>query len=120
MEQKKTENLNKTALKSGSSYMLSNILISASSIITAPLFTRLLTTADYGIASNFAAWSNIGLVIIGLGLPYSIGNAKTDFPEQLNKYLASIQTLGSIVAVIVLMIVLMFKSQVSKIGRAHV
>jgi O-antigen/teichoic acid export membrane protein len=114
-EQKKTENLNKTAFKSGSSYMLSNILISASSIITAPLFTRLLTTADYGIASNFAAWLNIGLVIIGLGLPYSIGNAKTDFPDQLNKYLASIQTLGSIVAVGVLMIVLIFKSQVSAI-----
>ncbi|TDE51299.1 lipopolysaccharide biosynthesis protein [Flavobacterium sp. GT3P67] len=115
MEQKKIENLNKTAFKSGSSYMLSNILISASSIITAPLFTRLLTTADYGIASNFAAWLNIGLVIIGLGLPYSIGNAKTDFPEQLNKYLASIQTLGSIVAVIVLMIVFIFKSQVSSL-----
>lgn len=115
MEQKKNENLNKTAFKSGSSYMLSNILISASSIITAPLFTRLLTTADYGIASNFAAWLNIGLVIIGLGLPYSIGNAKIDFPGQLNKYLASIQTLGSIAAVFVLMIVFIFKSQVASI-----
>lgn len=115
MEQKKIENLNKTAFKSGSSYMLSNILISASSIITAPLFTRLLTTADYGIASNFAAWLNIGLVIIGLGLPYSIGNAKIDFPGQLNKYIASIQTLGSVAAVIVLIVVFMFKSQVASI-----
>jgi O-antigen/teichoic acid export membrane protein len=115
MEQKKIENLNKTAFKSGSSYMLSSILISASSIITAPLFTRLLTTADYGIASNFAAWLNIGLVIIGMGLPYSIGNAKIDFPGQLNKYIASIQTLGSIAAVIVLMLVFIFKSQVASI-----
>ena len=75
------------AIKSGSSYMLSNILISATSLITAPIFTRLLSTADYGIASNFAAWLNIGLVVIGLGLPYSIGNAKVDFPNELNKYL---------------------------------
>jgi O-antigen/teichoic acid export membrane protein len=113
MEKSKVEDVNRLALKSGSSYMLSNILISATSIITAPIFTRLLSTADYGIASNFAAWLNIGLVIIGLGLPYSIGNAKVDFPNELNKYLASIQTLGSLVAVTVLLIVLRFRSQVS-------
>ncbi len=101
------------ALKSGSSYMLSNIIISSISLITAPIFTRLLSTADYGIASNFAAWLNIGLVIIGLGLPYSIGNAKVDFPNELNKYLASIQTLGTVMAITVLLIVLQFKEKVA-------
>jgi len=101
------------AIKSGSSYMLSNILISATSLITAPIFTRLLSTADYGIASNFAAWLNIGLVVIGLGLPYSIGNAKVDFPNELNKYLASIQTLGTLMAVTVLLLVIQFKEQVA-------
>lgn len=102
------------AIKSGSFYMLSNILISSTSLITAPIFTRLLSTADYGVASNFAAWLNIGLVIIGLGLPYSIGNAKVDFPNELNKYLASIQTLGTVMGLTVLMVVLQFKEQVSK------
>ena len=101
------------ALNSGSSYMLSNILISATSLITAPIFTRLLSTADYGIASNFAAWLNIGLVVIGLGLPYSIGNAKVDFPNELNRYLASIQTLGTLMAVTVLLLVIQFKEQVA-------
>lgn len=101
------------AIKSGSSYMLSNILISATSLITAPIFTRLLSTEDYGIASNFAAWLNIGLVVIGLGLPYSIGNAKVDFPNELNKYLASIQTLGTLMAVTVLLLVIQFKEQVA-------
>lgn len=94
--------------------MLSNILISATSLITAPIFTRLLSTSDYGIASNFAAWLNIGLVIIGLGLPYSIGNAKVEFPNDLNKYLASIQTLGSVMAFTVLLVVLQFSDDLSK------
>lgn len=110
----KSENINKTALKSGSGYMLSNIMLSATSIITAPIFTRLLTTSDYGIASNFTAWLNIGLVVIGLGLPYSIGNAKTDFPSELNKYLASIQMLGSMLAAIVLLLAILFKGQLSE------
>ena len=75
------------ALKSGSAYMLSNILINATSIITAPIFSRLLTTSDYGIVSNFMAWQSIGLIIIGLGLAYTIGNAKIDFPGELNEFI---------------------------------
>jgi len=114
LDKEKTKNLNKAAIKSGSGYMLSNILIRSSAIITAPIFTRLLTTSDYGIASNFAAWLNIGLVVIGLGLPYSIGNAKMDFPSELNKFLASIQTLGSIFAISFLIIAIVFKSQLGK------
>lgn len=102
------------AIKSGSSYMISNIVISATSLITAPIFTRLLSTADYGIVSNFSAWLNICLVIIGLGLPYSIGNAKVDFQNDLKRYLASIQTLGSFMAIIIFIIVLQFQNQVAK------
>lgn len=107
--------LNKNAIKSGSSYMFSNILIKSSAIITTPIFTRLLTTSDYGIASNFAAWLNICSVILGLGLTYSIGNAYIDFPNRLNKYLASIQTLGSIVAIVVLLLAIVFRAQLSEI-----
>lgn len=114
MRNSKTVNLNKLAFRSGSSYMLSNIMISAISILTAPIFTRLLTTADYGVASNFAAWVNVGLVIIGLGLPYSIGNAKTDFPSELNKFLASIQVLGTVMAVSVLILAIIFKDSIAK------
>ena len=87
---------NNLAIKSGSAYIFSNILINATSIITAPIFSRLLTTSDYGIVSNFMAWQSIGLVLIGLGLSYSIGSAKIDFPDDFNQFLASIQTLSSI------------------------
>lgn len=115
MNKEKSIGLDKNAIKSGSSYMFSNILIKSSAIITAPIFTRLLSTSDYGIASNFAAWLNIGSVILGLGLTYSIGNAYIDFPNKLNKYLASIQTLGSIVSVLFLLLAILFRAQLSEI-----
>ena len=89
--------------------MVANILIRSTAIITAPIFTRILTTSDYGIASNFLAWLQILLVFTGLSLPYSIGVAKIDFPSELNKFLASIQTLGSITAVSLLIIAIFFK-----------
>lgn len=94
--------------------MLANIIVRSSALITAPIFTRILTTSDYGIASNFLAWLSIGLVFIGLGLPYSIGNAYSDFPKNLDKYLASIQTLGSVMALSVLLLALVFKEQLAK------
>jgi len=93
--------------------MLSNILLSATSLVTAPIFTRLLTPSDYGIASNFVAWQTIGLVVIGLGLPYSIGNAETDFSADLDSYIASIQTLCSATALIALIGAAIFRRQLS-------
>jgi len=103
------------ALKSGSAYMLSNILINATSILTAPIFSRLLTTSDYGIVSNFMAWQSIGLILIGLGLAYTIGNAKIDFPGELNQFLASIQTLSSIAGLVSLLIAIIFVKPLSNL-----
>lgn len=94
--------------------MMANILIRSTAIITAPIFTRILTTSDYGIASNFAAWLGILSVFTGLGLPYSIGNAKMDFPSKLNKFLASIQTLGSITAILFLILAIGFKEELAE------
>jgi O-antigen/teichoic acid export membrane protein len=115
MKIQQNSNLNGIALKSGSIYMLSNIMISSLSIITAPIFTRLLSTQDYGIASNFASWVNIGLVIVGLGLSYTIGNAKNDYPNDLKYFLASIQLLNTLFGLLVLVFVLILKNSLSNI-----
>jgi len=113
MNEKPLSRSSNIALKSGSAYMLSNILINATSIITAPIFSRLLTTSDYGIVSNFMAWQSIGLILIGLGLAYTIGNAKIDFPGELNQFIASIQTLSSITGLIFLLFAILFVNPLS-------
>jgi O-antigen/teichoic acid export membrane protein len=106
---------NNLAFRSGSAYMLSNILINATSLLTAPIFSRLLTTSDYGIVSNFMAWQSIGLIFIGLGLAYTIGNAKIDFPDELNQFISSIQTLSSLVGIMVFLIALLFLNPLSNL-----
>lgn len=103
------------AIKSGTAYVFSNILINATSIITAPIFSRLLTTSDYGIVSNFMAWQSIGLVLIGLGLLYSVGRARIDFPNDLNQFLASIQTLSTLTGLFFLLGALIFIEPLSKL-----
>ena len=108
-------NTNKIAFKSGSWYVAANILTRSVGIITAPIFTRLLSPSDYGVASNFIAWLGILLVFTGIGLPYSIGNAKVDYPSELKKYIASIQTLGTSFSSLILIFVIYYREQLSGI-----
>lgn len=86
--------MSSVALKSGLWYTVSNIAIKAIGIFTAPIFTRLLTTADYGKESNFVSWQSILAVFWGLSLDYSIGRAKIDFEKAFDEYLSSIMALS--------------------------
>lgn len=74
------ENRGKQALKSGVWYTISSISVKAILIITTPLFTRLMTTAEYGASSTFTTWFTVLNVICSLNLWYSVGRAKLDFP----------------------------------------
>ena len=52
-------NEEKPVLKSGIWYTISSVAIRAVAIITSPIYTAMLTTADYGIANTFNSWIEI-------------------------------------------------------------
>lgn len=83
-------------VKAATWYTISNVALRAISIITAPIFTRLLTTSDYGIASNFNTWCTIVSCVTGLGLTTGIIRGKIEFKDDFKKYLASVQFLSII------------------------
>ena len=82
------------ALKSGIWYTVSSISVRAVLIITTPLFTRLMTTEDYGISATFTTWFTLLNVICSLNLWYAIGRAKIDFPGKLEEFVGAIQLLA--------------------------
>lgn len=94
------------AVKSGFWYVISNVLVRAVGIITAPIYTRLLTTAETGYANNFNNYVTIFTVVTCLCLIYSVGRAKLDFKEEFDQYMSSIQTLSSGFGAIVLILVM--------------
>ncbi|MCR4591342.1 MAG: oligosaccharide flippase family protein [Lachnospiraceae bacterium] len=96
------------ALRSGFWYIISNVLIRAVGIITAPIYTRLLTTAETGYANNFNNYVSIFSVVCGLCLIYSVGRAKLDFKEDFDGYMSSIQCLSSGFSLIILILVMIF------------
>ena len=56
------------AVRAGFWYILSSVLIRLVSLITTPLFTRLLTTQEYGAAGTFQSWCSLLLTVFSLNL----------------------------------------------------
>ncbi len=92
------ENNQSVALKAGVWYVISTVLVRAITVFSTPIFTRLLTTAQYGLVSTFTTWFSLLLPVFTLNLTYSIGRAKLDFPDKLDDYIGSIQLLSAIVS----------------------
>ena len=109
-----TSSANKSvALKAGLWYVISTIVIKAISIITTPLFTRLLTTEQYGIVSTFTSWYSLLFPIFSLNLTYGVARAKIDFSEDLDKYIGSMQILSLFFSVFISIPLLFFIEPVS-------
>lgn len=83
-------------LKAALFYLFGNIFNKAIAFITIPIFTRIMTTSDYGIVNTYLSCVSIMSLIVGLSLGNSIRSAYKDFKENLDEYIASILFLGLI------------------------
>ena len=81
------------ALKAGIWYTISSVTVKAITILTTPIFTRMMTTSDYGLATTFTSWYSLLMIFCSLNLTYSIGRAKLDFPGKLDEYVGSMPVL---------------------------
>ena len=85
------------ALKAGAWYVVSSVIVKAIATLSTPIFTRLMTTEEFGMASTFVSWYTLLLPFCTLNLTYSIGRAKLDYPKTLDKYVGSMQLLSMVV-----------------------
>lgn len=81
---------NKTlVLKAGIGYTVGNYLLKGLSFFTIPLFSRLLSTEEYGIYNSYLAYEAVLYIILGLALHSSIKNAKYKYKDDFQKYISS-------------------------------
>ena len=104
---------NNEVVKSGLWYTVANISIRAIAIITTPIYTNMLTTADYGRANTFNSWIDIFNIFTCLCVVYSIGRAKLDYPDKFDEYLSALQGLSSTFGAIVLVIAVLLRNQLA-------
>ena len=89
--------LNNNVVKAGSWYTITEFFLKGITFLTIPIFTRLLSTADYGLASLYMTWVGIFTIIIGLNLNTSITKGKYDFKEDYDQFVSSIIFLSLLV-----------------------
>ena len=108
---KTTESVNtKILLKSSFWYVVSNFLTRGLVFITTPIFTRLMTTKQYGNFSVFASWQSTFLIICGLEIYATLNRARFDYKEEgeLDSYITSCLVLSSMITAVVLVLYLLF------------
>lgn len=82
--------------KAGLFYLFGNMFNSAISFLVMPIFTRLLTTEEYGLASTYLSLVSIISTFIALNLGNTVRNAFVDYKESLNEYISTVFVTGLI------------------------
>lgn len=90
---------NNLALKAGMWYIICNFLLKGLAFITTPIFTRLLSTEDYGITAAFSSYQSIFTIIATLDLYSCIQISKQDFGKDNDKFVSSVLSLSSAVVI---------------------
>lgn len=97
-----------TAFSAGIGYTVGNILIKGINILTLPLFSRIMSTEEFGVYNVFLSYDAILFVIVGLALHSSIRSANIEFKGRIDEYTSSITLIYLINTLILLGIVLIF------------
>lgn len=92
-------------LKTGSLSLLGTVLVKAVNLISIPVFSRLLTTSEYGQVDVFMTYVNIFMIILGLDFVGAVGKGRLDHEEDADEYITSSLLFTTIFSVGVVLII---------------
>ena len=73
-------------------FVFCSILQKGISFITVPIFTRIMSTTEYGIYSTYLSWYQMLLIFTSLNLYYGVfNNAMVKFQDRRDQYISSMQ-----------------------------
>ena len=98
-----------TPAKAGMWFTICGFLQRGISFLTTPVFTRILTTEQYGIVSVYNTWVELISILCTLNLFYGgFNNGMRDYKDRRDEYVSAVQ--GLITAVTVCWVVIYFVS----------
>ena len=93
-------------VKAGVLYIVGQVVGQAVVLLSTPLFTRMMSTEDWGIVNTYAAWALIVNAVIGLNLHISVRNAFTDMRDQVDEFSSSVLCLSLLAFAIISALIL--------------
>ena len=97
--------LHNKIFKTGSLSLLATVLVRAVNLISVPIFSRLLSTAEYGQVDVFMTYVNIFMVILGLDFQGAVGKGRLDHEEDADRYMTSSLLFTTISAAVIVLII---------------
>lgn len=80
-------------LKAGSLYLIGTIFNKGLVFITIPIFTRILTTGEYGILNTYTSWVTVFISVVGLSLDMAVLIGFSDYEHDIDSFMTTITTL---------------------------
>lgn len=97
-------------------FVVCSLLQKGISFITVPIFTRLMTTEQYGTYSVYLSWLQILTIITSLYLYFGVfNNAMVKFENDRDRYISSMQGLTIVLDVLFFLLFLVFKRSWSEV-----
>lgn len=97
-------------------FMVCSILQKAISIITVPIFTRMLSKYEYGQFSVYNSWLQIFTMICTFRLDYAVFNkGMSKYKDKRDEYTSSMQGLTTIITGIVLIVYILLHNQINRL-----
>lgn len=86
------------ALRAGFWFTICNFLQKGISFITIPIFTRIMSTEDYGTYSVYTSWYSIFTIFLTLNLSYYVfSKGMVKFENDRNLFVVSLQSLNTVI-----------------------
>ena len=104
--------IRRKTLAAGVGYTTSNLLLKGVAFLSIPIFTRLLTPADFGLYSVFVSYESILFLFVGLCLHSSIKAANVEFRLKIEEYVSSILLLVFLTSFLFYMLSVIFRKQI--------
>lgn len=90
LEREERNLINNKAVKAGIGYTIGNILIKGINIFVLPIFSRIMTTEEFGLYNVFLSFDAILYIFMGFSLHASVKSANYEFKNEIDSYTSSI------------------------------
>lgn len=100
-----------TEVKASTAYTICSVLTRCLSFITLPIFTRIMTTEEYGLATIYSSTAAIVVIFTSLQLPYgTLSTAMIRFKDDRKGYLSAVCSITLVLTLIYILCCSVFKN----------
>lgn len=98
-------------VKASFALLFANLVLKGLSMISGPIFTRLMPTEQYGVVSTFMSWQTMLSAVVTLNLASGVfNNGMLEFKEDRSRFQFSLTIVSCATAVLFLLIYTVFRS----------